>query len=271
MGVENEPGGVQGGDIVTPGPNPAWNDVLSQVPEQYHTVLTENFTKWDQAAQQRIEQANASAKVYEPYKAFVDNGIPPDELENGLRLMYEVQTNPKDVWDALGKAYNLTPAQVQQIAQDAANNADPNNPVQPNPTQQQQQQLQDPRFDTLQQGIELVSQIVLQEQQSKQAAEEDRKLDAELKNLEKTHGAFDQGYVLAMMQNGMNGDDAVKAFQGLRNGILQNGQQSFAPDVIGSTSGGTGYPSQAVDPTKLTGKGTRDLVRQMLDAANRQP
>lgn len=276
MGTPIDQGAAQGGDNA-PGPNPAWNDVLSQVPEQYHTALTENFTKWDQAAQQRIEAANAAVKDFEPYKAFVDNKIPADELEQGLRLMYEIQTNPKDVWEALGNAYNLTPQQVQQIAQQQATNA-PGNTIPGLPQQQQQQlqgqpqqQYQDPRVDQLQQGIELVSKIVLQDQQSKQQAAEDMKLDRELQALETKHGKFDQGYVLAMMQNGLDGDAAIAAYNSLRTGILQNGAQPFAPDIIGSASGGgSGYPSQAIDPKKLTDKGTRDLVRQMLDASNRQ-
>jgi hypothetical protein len=266
MGTPIDPGAVQG-DPNTPGPNPAWNDVLSQVPAEYHQVLTDNFKKWDQDAQSKIEQANNKIKAFEPYQAFLDNQIPPSELENGLRLMYEVNTNPKDVWEALGKAYNLTPAQVQQIAKDAAGAGDGTDPN----TISQQQQMQDPRFDQLKQGIELVSQIVLQDQQAKQAALEDQKLDAELKELEKKHGKFDQGYVLAMMHNGLDGESAVKAFQSLRTGILQDGEQPFAPQIIGSSSGGTGYPSQAIDPRKLDDKGTRDLVRQMLEAANRQP
>lgn len=282
MGTPIDPGTVQGDPNNAPGPNPAWNDVLNGIPAEYHQMLTENFTKWDQAAQQRIETANAQVKQYEPYKAFVENQIPPDELENGLRLMYEVQTNPQDVWNALGKAYNLTPGELQQVQQQAANQGitDPNQLIpgsqvgQGNaggiPQQQQQQAAyQDPRVDELRKGIELVSQIVLQDQQAKQAAAADLALDNELKTLADKHGEFDQGYVLALMNNGMEGDDAVKAFQNLRTGILQGGQ-SFAPQVIGSSSGGTGYPSQAIDPTKLDDKGTRSLVQQMLDAANRQ-
>lgn len=269
MGTPIDPGAAQIDPNNDPGPNPAWNDVLNAVPAEFHNVLTENFKKWDQEAQSKIEQANAQIRAFEPYKAFVDNQIPASELENGLRLMYEVNTNPKDVWEALGKAYNLTPAQVQQIANDTANATDPNQPQgQPNAGQQQ---YKDPRIDQLQQGIELVSQIVLQDQQAKQAALEDQKLANELKSLEQKHGAFDEGYVLAMMQNGMNGEEAVKAFQSFRTGLLQNGQQSFAPNIIGSSSGGTGYPSQAIDPRKLDDKGTRDLVRQMLEASNREP
>jgi hypothetical protein len=275
MGTPIDPGTVQG-DVNAPGPNPAWNDVLSNIPSEYHPMLTENFTKWDQAAQTRVEAANAKVKEFEPYQAFVENQIPPDELENGLRLMYEVQTNPQEVWTALGKAYNLTPGELQQVQRQAASEGitDPNQLLPGNQQQAQPQipaqQFNDPRVDQLQKGIELVSQIVLQDQQAKQAAAADIALEKELKDLETKHGAFDQGYVLAMMNNGMEGDAAVQAFQSLRNSVIQGGGQSFAPDVIGNSSGGSGYPSQAIDPTKLDDKGTRNLVQKMLEAANRQ-
>jgi len=74
------------------GPNPAWNDVLSVLPEQFHSVVTPHFQSWDQAAQTRVEQANARVKEFEPYNAFIEHGIEPGELENGLRLMYEINT-----------------------------------------------------------------------------------------------------------------------------------------------------------------------------------
>lgn len=276
MGTPTEPGNVQGGDGNAPGQNPAWNDVLSQIPQEYHQTLTSQFQQWDSATQQKIEAANQQVKAFEPYKAFVDNNIPADEIENGLRLVYELNTNPQQLYEALGQAYGFTPQQVQQIAngqqptgpmpqQGNQNQPDPNAQGQPNA----QQQFADPRFDKLQQGIELVSQIVLNEQQQKAAQQEDARLAQELKDLESQHGKFHEPFVLAMMQNGMSGADAVKAYQSMTNEILQNGN-SFAPDVLGN-SGGTGYPSQAIDPTKLTGQATRDLVKQMLDAANRQP
>jgi hypothetical protein len=249
--------GFEGGQVQgenAPGPNPAWNDVLSVIPPEYHEKITPHFQQWDQSAQSQIEKANASVKNFEPYQQFVDNGIDATELENGLRLLYEINNNPQNVWDALGKAYGLSgePGNAG-IAQTGAG-------------EEQQQQYQDPRFDQLQQGIELVSQIVLNEQQAKVSAQADAELDRELAELKTKHGDYDERYVLAMMQSGMSGEQAIQSFQGLRNNLLQSNPRPFAPNVMGSSGGGTGYPSQAIDPTKLTPKDTRNLVAQMLAA-----
>lgn len=239
-------GEVQGN---APGPNPAWNDVLSVIPQEFHEKITPHFQQWDRSAQERIEQVNSRVKEFEPYGAFLEHGIEPSELENGLRLLYEVNNNPQAVWDALGKAYNLTgnSGGSQEESDPEAN-------------------YQDPRFDQLQQGIELVSQIVLQDQQAKAAAQADQELDRELADLKTKHGDYDERYVLAMMQSGMSGEQAVQSYHGLRNNLLQNNPRPFAPNVMGSSGGGTGYPSQAIDPTKLSGKDTRNLVAQMLAA-----
>lgn len=251
-----EGGEVQGGNPDgggASGPNPAWNDVLGVIPKEYHDAVTPHFQKWDQSAQQRIEQANSQVQAFEAYQPFLEHGIDPQELENGLRLMYEINNNPKSVWDALGKAYSLTETGEEPGEGEGAEG-----------------NFQDPRFDQLQQGIELVSKIVLEDQQSKASAKADAELEAELGALRQKYGDFDEGYVLAMMQNEMPGDAAVQAFQSFRNSLLQNNPRPFAPNVMGNSAGGMGYPSQQVDPTKLSGKDTRNMVVEMLRAAANQ-
>lgn len=254
--------GIQDGNVQgdnAPGQNPAWNDVLSVIPEQYHAQVTPHFQQWDQSAQQRIEQANSSIKEYEPYKQFVDNNIPAEDLEQGIRLMYEINTNPKSVYDALAEAYNLgTQPNVSNANAGGNENTTENTSV-------EAQNLQDPRFDKLQEGLDLVGQVVLQDQQRKAAEQADRELANELDGLRKEFGDFDESYVLAMMGAGKSGKDAVQAFQEFSNNLIQSRPRPFAPNVMGSSGGGsTGLPSQAIDPTKLSGKDTRNLVVEML-------
>lgn len=260
MGTPIEGGEVQGGEIPdqgianAPGPNPAWNDVLGVIPEQFHSVITPHFQKWDQSAQQRVEAANAKVSEYEPYNAFIEHGIDPTELENGLRLLYEVQTDPRKVYDALGKAYSL--AEQAEIAQQAET---------PN-SGEGQQEFRDPRYDKLEQGMEVVSKIILEDKQRALQAEVEAELDAELSAVKQAHPDADERFILAMMQNGMSVEDAGNAWVQTRNSLLQNNPRPFAPSVMGSSGGGSGYPSQQIDPTKLSGKDTRNLVAQMLAA-----
>lgn len=229
-----------------PGPNPAWNDVLSILPQQFHEAVTGHFQRWDDAANQRIESVNSSLKEFESYKPFVEHGIDPDQLQQGLRLMYEINNNPENVWKSLQEAYKF-----------GQNNEDPEVENEPDPSAL----MQDPRYDQLQQGLELVSQIVLNDAQAKQNATADAELDKELSDLKAAHGDFDMDYVLTKMLNGASGEDAVKSYKS----IVAAANPPFAPSILGSNSGaGAGLPSNAIDPTKLSSKETRDLVAQLV-------
>lgn len=251
---ENVQGEISDGGGAS-GHNPAWDDVLGLIPESLHASITPHFQRWDSAAQSKIEAANNSIRQFDDYKPFVEHGIAPSELEQGLRLMYEINNNPRNVYDALAKAYNY------QSAVEAAQQ-------QQTEGEETQQTYQDPRFDQLQQGIELVSKIVLADQKAKQAATEDIKLDRELKALTEKYGEYDEDFVLAKMQNGFSGEQAVEAFMNLKSSFQQN--RPFAPNILGGASPGSGLPSNAIDPTKLSSKDTRNLVAEMLAAAAKQ-
>lgn len=258
MATPIEPtGDVQGieptGDN-SPGHNPAWDEVLSLLPEQFHSVVTPAFQKWDQSAQSRIEAANAELKQFEAYKPYVEHGINSDELEQGLRLLYEINNNPQNVYQALQNSYNF--GQQSETPETPEGEENPLNNLPPEIIEQLQNH----------EGmLQAVSQIVLNDAQAKQDAAADNALDKELNDLKTAHGEYDEDYVLAKMQLGMSGEDAVKSYQALVQRITP---QPFAPTLLGS-SGGNGVPSSAIDPTKLSSKETRNLVAQMAEAAMR--
>lgn len=251
---------VQGGEENTPGPNPAWNDVLSVIPEQFHQVITPHFQQWDQAAQAKIEAANASLKEYEAYKPFREHDISSQEIEQGLRLMYEINNNPENVYNALQNAYKFGQAPSPVASAEGAGNEEDEEELGIDPEIAEKLS----QHDGL---LQAVSQIVLNEQQAKQNAAADAALDKEIEGLKSEHGDFDEDYVLTKMLNGASGADAVKSYQALVQSITP---KPFAPNVLGSSNGGNGIPSNAIDPTKLSGKETRDLVAQMLAQAAKQ-
>lgn len=261
MGTPIEDGGqVQdnspdAGDV--PGPNPAWNDVLEILPEQFHQVVTPHFQKWDQSAQQRIEQVNSQLKDFEGFKPFVEHGINPQEVEQGLRIMWEINNNPENVYKALAEAYKFGQEAPPVANTNAVTNDDDDETpygVDPEISSKLEQ------HDGL---LQAVAQIVLNDAQAKEAASADSALEKELNSLKEKHGDYDEEYVLTKMLNGASGEDAVKSYQNL---VQRLSPKPFAPNVLGSNGGGTGLPSQAIDPTKLSGKETRNLVAQMLAA-----
>lgn len=254
-----ETGDVQGieptGDN-SPGHNPAWDEVLSVLPEQFHSVVTPHFQKWDQAANQRVESVNSQLAQFEAYKPYVEHGINSDELEQGLRLLYEINNNPQNVYQALQNAYNFG----QQQTESQETEGEEENPLNSLPPEIME------KLQSHDGMLNAVAQIVLNDAQAKEDAAADSALEKELSDLKAAHGEYDEDYVLAKMQLGMSGEDAVKSYQALVQRITP---QPFAPTLLGS-SGGNGVPSNAIDPTKLSGKETRNLVAEMLAAAQRQ-
>jgi len=262
----NPDGEVQGGNPDagdnTPGLNPAWEPVLSVLPEQFHSVVTPHFQKWDQEAQSRIESVNQQIKQYEPYNKFVEHGITPEEVEQGLRLMYEINNNPENVYKALVEAYKFGQDNTPVAGE---NEGDEDNPLSQLPPEVVNQLSQ--QGDLLQ----TVAQIVLNDANAKQAALADKELDDELNSLKEKIGDFDdkgERFILGLMQTGMSAEEAGQAFVELKQSVAP---KPFAPSVLGaSNGGGAGLPSNAIDPTKLSGKETRNLVAQMLAQAAQQ-
>lgn len=242
------------------GPNPAWNDVLSVIPEQFHSQVTPHFQKWDQSAQSRITELNSQLGNFQSYSPLIEHGITIDQVNQALLLNQEINQNPKAIYDALVEAYNFgTTPPV----------ADPNNPA----TGDNSQNQPDPysgQFSEMNDKIQLLSQVLLQEQEAKFNAQQDQKLDQEFSQaLSKFPGleldTNSENYVLSLMATrNMSAQDAMQSFVDFRNSLSP---QPFAPRIVGAAGGGV--PSNVIDPTKLSGKETRNLVAQMLEAAAR--
>lgn len=258
MATPVEGGEVQGTESAaagesSPGPNPAWSEALSAIPEQFHSVLTPHFQQWDQSAQQRIESVNEQLKQYEAYKDFVDNNVPAEELVQGYQLLYQLNQNPQAVYDALKEAYGFDPSGEIE-GEEEGEEEDPNS-VDP---------IYGQKLQNLEQGLDLVAQTLLQQEQAKIQAKADAELDAELSALKQKFPNFDERYVLSLVANGATMEEAAQAYESLTQNILQQNPRPFAPQVMGNSGGGTGLPSQAIDPVKLSDKERRALVAQMV-------
>ena len=232
-----------------PGPNPAWNDVLSLIPETLHEQITPHFQKWDQSAQSRIEGVKGQYADYEP---FLEHGITPDQLQQGLQLMHEMVNNPRTIYDALVDSYGY-------------GNEQPNN------EEVEELSPQDNELQQLRQGFDLLAQAHLDQQNAKEAAEADAALEQSIKDAKTKHGDFDEDYVLTHMMNGKSIDEAIQTYQALTERIIQSNPRPFAPSIMSANSGsGVGLPSQATDVTKLDGNETRSLVAEMLRQAQQR-
>lgn len=252
------------GNTETPGPNPAWNDVLSVIPEQFHSAITPHFQKWDQAANARIESVN---QQYADYKPFVDHSIGRDQLEQGLRLMQMINDNPQQVYEAL--------AQSLGVQQQPSNESNPNDSATGNENQQQYELP--PDYATLKQGVEKMAEMMMQQQREREEAVAEANLDRELKSIREKYGDFNEAHFLPYLSNAVERNltpmQAAESFFAMRDEIIKGSQQApYAPKILGSNSGnGAGLPSNKIDVSKLSRGETKNLVVEYLKAAQQQP
>jgi hypothetical protein len=245
-------------EIETPNVNPAWNDVLSVLPSEFHSQVTPHFQKWDQSANSRIEELNGQIKEWESYNPLREHGITIDQVTDGLRIMQELNTNPKAIWEALNEQFAQS---VQQQAQD---------PTLGTPPVAEQFDLSKlPEYQQMQEQLNVVSQLMIQEQQAKFNAAEDAKLDIALStalqkfpDVEMTPQT--ENFVLSQMEHkNMSAEQAVQAFVDFRNSLSP---APFAPKVLSANGGGV--PSQAINTRNLSDSETKNLVIQYLKAQN---
>jgi hypothetical protein len=257
-----------------PAENPAWSDFLGGFPESMHPMVKERLAKWDEGINSRIQQVHSE---YEPWKAFKENGITPDVLQQAYGVFEAINNNPQEVYKILGESFGF----ANQTPQ--AQGLQPQIPQQGqlNPQQQTPNQLSgdeyeigqggqyNPEVAKLQAMVDNMANIMLTQEKQRQEQYADQVLDSQLKEAHAKHGNFDEKFVLAYVNAGFKMDDAIAVYNNMRNDILTQHNRPSAPVVISGQ--GTGQlPSQQLDPTKLNKTETRGLVAEMIKATRQQ-
>lgn len=238
----------------TPGVNPAWNDLLSTIPEDIHEQVTPVLQKWDQSVQKKIEDANKALAEWEPYKPLREHGIDMGLVQEGLQLHHTLMNSPLEIYRALRDSYDFSDEESEE--------EEPEEPSANIPKEFQQTQAM----------TRQLAEWVLQQEESKKNAAEDAKLDSALNAAKQKYGDFDEAYVLSQMANkDLDVDAAVEQYQQFVQGILQANPRPFAPRIMGGSASGSGYPTQQqINPTKLNREDTKKLVAQYMEAAARE-
>jgi hypothetical protein len=250
-GTENDTGG-----------NPAWNDLLSQIPDNLHHLVTPHLQKWDQGVQQRFSQLQKEQSGYAPYKDFVEQGVDPQAIQQALAVMSMINDKPDQFYNEMQTYYKDDPRFQQQSSDQGQQEPEVDLGGEPPKFNIED----DPRFQQMQQQQEIIANFLGNQVTEQQNAQEDAALDQEMKALETKHGAYDEDYVLGLAQAGVPLEDAVLRYQGLV-GKVRNAPTpgSNFPPVV--TPGG-GVPSTAIDPAGLTNKETRELIASFLATQN---
>lgn len=232
------------------GGNPAWQPFLEVVPQDLHDKVTPLLQQWDQGVNQRFEKVHSE---YAPWKQYMDAGVTPDQVNMALGVLNTIQENPEYVYKSLAEFHKFG---QEPAGQQGANNGQGQG-------EPEGQEFRDPRYDTLEHQFKQVAEVLLAQQEQAVNAQEDAELDNQLKELRKTHGDYDEDYVLAKMQAGMDAESAVKEFQAFMQRVSSQGPKPFS--FLGGNSGGV--PGTNTDVRKLSDAQARQAAMQMLQHA----
>lgn len=90
--------------VETSGGHPAWQEILSAIPESLHESIRPTLENWDKGVTTRLETVQSQ---YAPYKSFLDNGVSPEELEAGTQLINALNADPAKFVENLRDYYKL--------------------------------------------------------------------------------------------------------------------------------------------------------------------
>lgn len=247
--------------------NPAWAPILEVLPSSLHSVVRPELEKWDKGVNERFRKIH---EEYEPLKSYKERGIAPDRIDSSLRLAELVDQDPVGFYNRLGEwARSQGLLEEAQAAEEAAEEAEE--------SEEQGQEFKDPRLDTFMENLEKAK-ADFEQQQAQQEA--DRRIDAELVEVEKLHGKplgdklTQEVFLRAQamydmaMQAGKPLPSLVDAYNAQMAFLTEWAKiQTSSPSVI-PASGGQAVP-QTTDPSKFVDddnarrKAAADVIKRM--------
>lgn len=243
--------------------NPNWDEMLSQIPDSFHHLITPHLTKWDQGVQQRFQQIQQDNSGYAPYKDIMEQGVDPQAIQQAMSVMGMLNDKPDQFFREMQTFYKDDPRFAQSDVSQGQQEYDLSEEDQ----QPSQYNIEtDPRFIEMKNNQDIMANFLSNQVQEKENAAEDAALDNEMTALTQKYGEYDQEYVLGLAQGGVDLEVAVQRYHAMVNGIRTAPTPgSNLPRVV--TPGG-GVPSTAIDPAAMNNSDTKSLVASYLATLN---
>lgn len=253
---DQDPGSGEGTDFLLAeeaaanGGHPAWQEVLDAIPQEYHDALRPTLEKWDKGVANRFQSLHSKYEPLKQYEALAE--YDPEELQVAMQLRTALENDPRAVWDLMAQTYNFASEQGATTEEQGMTVNDDGSV--------------DPRYEQM---LAEQQRQIAELQARQQADEADAELDAYMSSLHTKYdeqGGFDEDFVVALLANGIDGDEAVTRYQGIVTAAAGSvGPPKPTPPVVMGSGGGV--PSNNINPVSLSNSETKDLVAQMLAQA----
>jgi hypothetical protein len=247
--------------------NPAWNDILSPVPQEFHGHLKEHLSKSDKYTQE-VQQKFA------PFKEFVEHGVSRDDIDQSMQLAHLFQTNPRGVFDFLNTQYNYIPTSPQAPQQGQNNSQGQTQSEYDISGLEQTPEFdisKDPRFQQVAQQAQLANQMAVQMQNQQMEQQVNAQLNTEITQLQTNypHIPYQEVIKRAIANASVSGgrEDLNAAAKELDNmGWFRKPGTPAPPNLSGG--GNRALPSSQVNPATMSKADRTAHVAELLRAAN---
>lgn len=240
--------------------HPAYEKLLSEIPEAWHSKVTPYLQEQDKHFQQQLEK-------YTPFKQYAEQGIDSSVIDAGLSLARSMDENPVQVFNAL-KDYltsqGMLEAEAEQAAADMVDDEFDDSEI-PSALKKEMESL---RAQT-EELSNFQNQQILEAETAKELASIESEM-ATLKGKYSLTDAHEQAIYNLMMASENSGrslsvSDAAQQLSQMIGGFNPVGAPAVAsapaPTVV-SSAGGAGVPTPQMNiPT--SDKGKREMLAQL--------
>jgi hypothetical protein len=243
--------------------HPAWNEILSEIPEELHGLIKPKLEAWDKGVQEKITGLH---QEYEPFKELKAQGADVQAIENSLRFAQLFETDPEAVIRNAIQHYQLEEALADMLGVEYEDDEGDDDDYDEDDDDEEEEV---PHWaKNLNRRLTAAEQRQLEREQAEEESRMQEVIDQYLEDLheqfdEEGKPVFNDEFVLTLMASGVDGEEAVKQFYSYLGGnqagnSTQTSTSDTAPVVAGAGgSVGSGVP---VDSKKFG-----DMERDEID------
>lgn len=248
--TQGQPGtGAAGG-----GGNPPYADYLQKFQDPAARSIAEQvFKEWDGNTTKRFQELHSQNQQKYGWADPLLENYEADDIQAAVTIAEQLQADPQGFLARLQEAVGGDDQGLGDLGdyEESGSSDDP----------------YAERFSQLEQALATIAEQMVGQQQSAQQKAEDEELESTLTELKNQHGEYDEDWVLAKaLKNGGDLEAAVKEYFQFEEQVRTKALRP-SPRPLGQ---GGGLPSSDIDPTKLSDREAKDLVRKILDEANQQ-
>lgn len=246
--------------------NPAWDSLLSAVPQEFHPHLTKGFSEWDKGVQNRFQKVQQEYAPLKQYEEFAKLNVAPDVINEAMQFQHLLRTDPQAVYNWMQEQYKFG-QQESQGQQETGEEFE---------LSETDAFFNDPRYKEMAAKAEFAEQAIKQFNNQAVTNKVNMQVESETKQVQEAFPGLDIAavatYALGMSKQDDSMPDLMKAAKAMA-GFVPNAAppvervSDSAPPVIG---GNKGLPVSQTSLGAMSPDDRSKLVADLMKAASQE-